>query len=71
MHESTELISFFLVVLYLCGKPFYSIRVCSLLFPPPPLLGIIFGLGFWLAYVNDIGLISEACWCWFPSSFVG
>ena len=49
VNESRLLVSSFLVVLYLCGKSFYSIRVCSLLFPPPPLLGMIFGLCFFIS----------------------
>ena len=71
MHDSRELVSSFLLVLYLCGKTFYSIRVCSLLFPPSPFLGLIFGLCFWSASVSDLWLISESCWCWFLSCFVG
>ena len=52
-------------------SPFYSIRICSLLLPLPLLLGLIFGLCFWSASVSGLCLILKACWCWFPSSFVG
>ena len=34
VHDYRELVSSLLVVLYLCGKTFYIIRVCSLLFSP-------------------------------------
>ena len=65
------LMSSILVVLYLCGNPFYSIRIFSLLMPPPPSLGMFFGLCFWSASVSDICLNLEAYWSLFPSSFDG
>ena len=71
MHDSKELVSSPLVVPYLCGKPFYRIRVCSLLIPPPPSLGMIVGICFWSASVSDLCLNLEAYWSLFPSCFVG
>ena len=50
---------------------FIGLELALFSFPPPPLLGIIFGLCFWSASVNDLCLNLEAYWSLFPSYFVG
>ena len=57
---------FIYVVSLFIGLDFF---ICS--FSPTPLLGMIFGLFFYSAYVSDLCMSSEACWCLFSSSFVG
>ena len=71
MHDSRELVSSILVVLYLCGNPFIAIGLFFALLPLPPLLGMIFGLCFWSTSVSDLCLNLEAYWSLFPSSFAG
>ena len=46
VHDSRELVSSLLVVLYLCGNPFIALAFALCSFPPPPLLGMIFCLCF-------------------------
>ena len=60
---------FLFVVLYLGGKPLYSIRIYPLLFHLFPLLGLIFGLCFWSASVSGLCVDFRSLWVLFSSFF--